>query len=146
MRVTGGFPHKGQVTRSFGAFFVVCLDTLLGEIVSWRFGTHWRSNYVVVTFTRNDLYRSNTCSREDSFLIYSTTYKSSPLSHNAMLAFWCFYNRNRKNTVGIRWLKSVDYVQIYNAVNSEQPAAKADLYPLPVVLLASPAREPSFWL
>ena len=70
---------------------------------------------------------------------------SSPLSHNAVLAFWCFYNRNKKNTVEIRWLKSV--VQIYNAVNSEQPAAaKADLYPLPVVLLASPAREPYFWL
>ena len=50
------------------------------------------------------------------------------------------------NTVEIRWLKSVDYVRIYNAVNSEQPAAKADLHPLPVVLLASPAREPCFWL
>ena len=42
-----------------------------------------------------------------------------------MLEFWCFYNRKRKNTVEIRWFKSVDYVQIYNAVNSEQPAAKA---------------------
>ena len=37
-----------------------------------------------------------------------------------MLAFCCFYNRNRKNTLEIRWLKSVDYVQIYNAVNSER--------------------------
>ena len=44
----------------------------------------------------------------------------------------------------IRWVKSVEYVQIYNAINSEQPAAKANLYPLPVVLLASPARGPVF--
>ena len=50
------------------------------------------------------------------------------------------------NIVETRWLKSVDYVRLYNAANSEQPAAKADLYPLPVVLLASPAREPYFWL
>ena len=67
--------------------------------------------------------------------------KSSPLSRNAVLAFWCFYNRNRKNTVEIRWVKSVAYVRIYNAINSEQPAAKADLYPPPVVFLASPCES-----
>ena len=63
-----------------------------------------------------------------------------------MLAFCCIYNRNRKHTGEIRWVKSVEYVRIYNAINSEQTAAKAYLYPLPVVLLASPAREPFFWL
>ena len=84
------------------------------------------------------------------FLVGSFPFPRAPqnslLSHNAVLAFWCIYNRNRKNTVEIRWVKSVDYVRIYNAINSEQAAAKADLYPLPVVLLASPAREPCFWL
>ena len=65
-----------------------------------------------------------------------------------VLSFLCFYNRNRKNIVEIWWVQSVEYVRIYNAINSdlEQPAAKANLYPLPVVLLASPAREPWFWL
>ena len=63
-----------------------------------------------------------------------------------MLAFWCFYDRYRKSTVEIRWVKSAEYVRIYNAINSEQAAPKAYLYPLPVVLLASPARDPCFWL
>ena len=44
------------------------------------------------------------------------------------------------------WVKSGQYVRIYNAINSAQSAAKTYLYPLPVVLLASPAREPCFWL
>ena len=56
------------------------------------------------------------------------------------------YNGNRKNTVEIRWVKCVAYVRIYNAINSEQPAAMAYLFPLLVVLLASPAQEPRFWL
>ena len=50
---------------------------------------------------------------------------------------FCFFDNKKK---------SVEYVRIYNAINSEQPAAKAYLYTLPVVLLASPAREPCFWL
>ena len=53
---------------------------------------------------------------------------------------WYFYIRNRKNTVEIQWVKSVEYVWIYNAIDSEQPAAKVNLYPLPVVLLASHVR------
>ena len=41
----------------------------------------------------------------------------------------------------MRWVKSADYVRTYNAINSEQPAAKANMYPLPVVLLDTSAQE-----
>ena len=56
-------------------------------------------------------------------IFHSLLPKSSPLSQNAVLAFWCFYNKNRKNTVEIRWVKIVECVPIYNAINSEQPTA-----------------------
>ena len=81
---------------------------------------------------------------KSNFLFHSLVPQKQPIV--TQLAFWCFYNRNKKNTVEMRWVKSVEYVRIYNAINSEQPATKANVYPLPVVLLASPARELCFWL
>ena len=97
MKVTDGFPYKGPVARSFDIFFVVCLDMLCWtkQSIGWRFETHWGSNYVVVTFTRNDLCRSNNCSHKDSFLIYSTTFNIiciNLIPHVNILLFSLFPN------------------------------------------------------